>query len=157
MIIVVTGSPGTGKSYVAKRIAERYGYQYLDVNDLISRHKLSSGYDRKRRCRIIDVERLNRHLIREIGRHPNIVIDSHLSHYLPRNYVHLCLVTKCGLKELERRLARRGYPPSKVRENLDAEIFDTCYAEAQELGHHIMVIDTSNSKDVDYFIDTLPI
>ena len=56
----------------------------------------------------------------------DIIIDSHLSHYLPRKYVDLCIVTKCDIKVLKNRLKNKKYSKSKVRENLDAEIFDIC-------------------------------
>ena len=72
-----------------------------------------------------------------------LVIDSHLSHYLPKKYVKLCVVTKCDLKVLKKRLEKRKYSKGKVRENLDAEIFDVCLNEAKELGHKVKVVDTT--------------
>ena len=72
-----------------------------------------------------------------------IIIDSHLSHYLPEKYADLCIIAKCNLKVLENRLKKKGYSKSKVRENLDAEIFDVCLNEAKENKHKIIVIDTT--------------
>lgn len=72
-----------------------------------------------------------------------IIIDSHLSHYLPKKYVDLCIVTKCDLKILEKRLKKRRYSKAKIRENLDAEIFDVCLSESREAGHKTIVVDTT--------------
>ena len=47
-----------------------------------------------------------------------------------------------SLKTLKKRLEKRGYSKEKVRENLDAEIFDTCRIEALEAGHNVEVIYT---------------
>ena len=52
-------------------------------------------------------------------------------------------MTKCDLKELERRLKNKKYSKNKVRENLDAEIFDICLNEAKENKHKIIVVDTT--------------
>ena len=183
-VIIVTGTPGTGKTTLSKKLAKKLDFSYLDVNETIKKYKLSEGYDKKRKTKIVDVKKLNRALIKEISiiknllnktpisknlsknsikkislikfnkikyneiksmkNHKNIkngiIVDSHLSHYLPKRYVDLCIVAKCGLKELERRLKKKKYPHNKIRENLDAEIFDICLNEAKESGHKVIVI-----------------
>jgi adenylate kinase len=150
--IIVTGTPGTGKTTVAARLAKKLKYRYVDVNKVISRKKLSEGYDRKKKCRIVDVKKLNKALSEMIKKAEKesecLVIDSHLSHYLPKDAVSLCIVTKCNLKLLKRRMKRRKYPESKIRENLDCEIFDICLNEAKEAGHNVVAVETD--KKVDY-------
>lgn len=140
MIIIVTGTPGTGKTTLAKKIAKEKRYTYLDVNKVIDEKKLSSGFDKRMDCKIIDTKKLNKELIKIIKDNKKLVIDSHLSHYLPSKYVDLCIVTKCSLKTLEKRLKKRRYSKSKIRENLDAEIFDTCRIEAEENKHKVKVV-----------------
>jgi adenylate kinase len=146
MAIIITGTPGTGKTTYAKELAIEKKYVYLDVNKIIEKKKLSEGYDRKRKSKIVDIKKLNKELIKIIKKDKNIVVDSHLSHYLPKKYVNICIVTKCNLKTLEKRLKKRGYSKSKIRENLDAEIFDTCRIEAEELGHKVKVVFTDKAK-----------
>lgn len=138
--IVVSGTPGTGKTTVAKALAKKKNYEYLDVNRLIKEKKLYDSYDRKRKCNVVDVKKLNKSLIKLIKQSKKkLVIDSHLSHHLPKKYVELCIITKCNLKKLKKRLEKRGYSKSKVRENLDSEIFDVCLNEAKEMGHKIII------------------
>ncbi len=72
-----------------------------------------------------------------------LVIDSHLSHYLPKEKVKLCVICKCDVKELRKRLKKRGYAKAKIEENVEAEIMDVCLNEAKEEGHRIKIIDTS--------------
>lgn len=142
-VILVTGTPGTGKTVIAKLISKQLKLVYVDVNQIIKKKGLCEGYDKKRDCKIIDDKRLGKELIRVIKNKKNVVIDSHLSHHIPKKYVDLCIVTKCGLKLLKQRLQKRGYPTAKVRENLDAEIFDNCLVEAEEAGHNVIKVDTS--------------
>ena len=144
-VIVVSGTPGTGKTVIAKRIAKEKDYKYIDINEIIKINKLSEGHDKD--TKIIDTDRLNKVLIKLIKKEKTqgtkgLVIDSHVSHYLPAKYVSECIITKCDLKELKQRLKKRNYSPEKIRENLDAEIFDTCRIEALELGHKVKVIHT---------------
>ena len=66
-VIIVSGTPGTGKSTTAKKIAKEKNYEYIDVTKLIKENKLSSGYDKKRKTNIIDVKKLNKFLVNLIS------------------------------------------------------------------------------------------
>lgn len=142
MVIIVSGTPGTGKTTFAKKLAKKLNYKYLDVKEIIRKNKLSEGYDKKRATDIIDIKKLNKVIIEILKKETNIVIDSHLSHYLPKKYVEKCYITKCPLPVLKKRLEERRYSEEKIRENLDAEIFDTCRIEALEAGHVVEVVNT---------------
>ncbi|MEK6922051.1 MAG: AAA family ATPase [Nanoarchaeota archaeon] len=146
IITIVTGTPGTGKTTVAKRIAEKQRAVYIDVNEVIKHNKLKEGYDKKRKSAIIDIKKLNKVLINTIKEAKkkgiSLVIDSHLSHYLPKKWVDLCIVTKTSLKKLKQRLKKRGYHKAKIQENLECEIFDVCLEEAKDAGHKIRVVTT---------------
>ena len=130
--IVVSGIPGTGKTTLSKNLAQKLNFLYFDVNKLISKHKLSEGYDKKRRTKIVDISKLNKALIQEITlikksineknnkrklkkTIKGIIIDSHLSHYLLKKYVDLCIITKCDIKELNKRLKRKKFHKDKIR------------------------------------------
>lgn len=156
-VICVTGTPGTGKTVVAKALAKKLNYKYIDVNEVIVKYKLVEGYDKKRQCNIVDEKKLAKVLIAIIKeRKKGLVIDSHLSHYIPANYVDLCIVTKCDLKALKKRLEGRGYLKEKVRENMDAEIFDLCYAEAVENFHNVKVVDTTR-KNIHKLVESITV
>ncbi len=174
--IIVSGTPGTGKTTLSKELAKKLNFYYLGVNKIVKKYNISEGYDKKRKTKIIDVKKLNRALVKEIDIYKKIIqstikkysiinkinnksiknkkniikkikngviIDSHLSHYLPKKYVDLCIITKCSLKVLKNRLKKKKYSESKIRENLDAEIFDICLNEAKENGHKVIIMDTT--------------
>jgi len=146
-VIIVTGSVGTGKTTFSKKLSKKLGYPVLDVNKFIKDKKLQEGYDKKKKCYIVDTKKLNKEILKELkkvkaNKPKGVIIDSHLSHYLPSKYVDLCYVTKCSLKTLEKRLKKKKYSKDKIRENLDCEIFDVCLNEALEKRHKIKIVET---------------
>jgi adenylate kinase len=150
-VIVVTGTPGTGKTRLAKALVKKLGYGFVDVNKAIKKNKIYEHYDRKRKTYVVDEKKLSSYMGRLINKSSKgLVIDSHMSHFLDVSLVDLCIVCKCPLPALKRRLQKRKYSRQKIRDNLDAEIFDVCLNEAIERGHKVLVVDTSHNgiKDI---------
>jgi adenylate kinase len=125
-------------------LAKKYHAIHIDINSLIKQYKLYSGYDKKMKSYIVNINELNKFLIKLIrSSKNNLILDSHLTRYLPKKYVDLCYVTKCDLKTLKKRLMKRKYSKEKIRKNLDAEILDVCLIEALENKYKIKVVNTS--------------
>ncbi len=145
--IIVSGTPGTGKTTTAKKIAKKINGKYIDVNKVVQKYKLAEGYDRKRKTRIVDIKKLNRVLVKMIKESKKtLVIDSHLAHYLPKEHVKMAVICKCDVKELRKRMKKRGYGKEKTEENVEAEIMDVCRNEARERGHKIKIVNTGKSS-----------
>jgi len=152
-LVAVTGTPGTGKTVIAKKLSLLLGYTYLDGNLLIKMAKLAEKYDKKRKTAVVDTSKFAREVLKvrdSLAKHRSrgLIVDSHLSHFLPPKSTPVCVVLTCGLKTLEKRLIKKGFSKPKIKENLDAEIFDTILIEAQE-NHRIIKFDTTNIKESD--------
>ena len=144
-VIVITGTPGTGKTLVSKKIAKNNKYLYIDGKKLIKIFKLNEKFDKKRKSWIVDVKRLNEALIKTIticklNGEKGVVFDSHLAHYLPKKYVNLCIVARTKPKKLYSRLKTRGYSQLKIEENMEAEIMQVILEEARERKHKIRIV-----------------
>lgn len=138
-LIIITGTPGTGKSTLAKRF-EVKGFFRLDLHDHYK--EISTGYDRSKRCYIIDKRNFESLVKKTLKEHQKVVVDSHIAHLLSPKIVDLCIVTVCpDLKVLRKRLEKRGYHKAKVQENLECEIFQICLEEAKEKGHKVKVVE----------------
>ncbi len=141
-LIAITGSPGVGKSTLAKILTKRLGFDRLDLHHYYKR--ISTGYNRSKQSYDVDYqkfEKLVKEKLKEAER--GLVIDSHISHLLPNKLVDLCIVLICSdLNKLKKRLKRRKYAEKKIRENLDAEIFQICLMETKEKKHKYLWYDT---------------
>jgi adenylate kinase len=147
MKILITGTPGTGKSTLGKKIAKALRLQYVDIHSYVIKHKLHDGYDRTRKCYLIPEKTL-----RKIANlyADDVVLDSHMSHEIKSADV--CIVTTCDLSVLSKRLQKRKYNASKIAENVEAEAFEICKMEAIEKGHKVLVVDTSKKFSMRYLL-----
>lgn len=138
--ILVTGTPGTGKTSIAKGIAEYYDYEYI----LISGHK-DYVSEIVKGVKLIDVDKMIKWIKERQERSEKvIIIDSHLSHYYPKELTRMCFVTRCDPAELRMRLKKREYNNKKIRINLEAEAMDLILQEAIKEEHRIHEINTTH-------------
>lgn len=136
-VIVLTGTPCTGKTTLAMELSLLLHYKHIEVNELLK--NIADKYDKLRDSFIISENKVSNILKStiksfEMEKNPpkGLIIDSHMAHFLRSDYADFCIVMKCELKALKSRLEARNYPPEKMRENLESEIFDTCLIEALE-------------------------
>lgn len=138
--ICISGTPGTGKSEIAKLLAEIIGWEMVELNKLAKDKSCIAGYDEKRKCEEVDVDRL----AQEVGKmEGDIVLESHFAHCMPCDVVFMLRVDP---KELRKRLHKKGWKEEKIKENLEAEITEVCKSEALEMDRKVYEIDTTHKK-----------
>jgi len=151
--LVLTGTPGTGKTTAAKAIAAATGARLIDANAIVKRKALWFNKARHE----ADLTRLKRALLQEIKASTasasprGFVAEGHLlcEFALPCD---ACVVLRCDPRELVRRLKKRGYARGKIAENVLCEILDYCLVKAEDAygAKKTIQIDVSNaSKRVD--------
>lgn len=136
-LIAMTGTPGTGKTSAAERLRQR-GYEIIDLNAFIAENGLLGEEDAERDTREVDIDRMRTAFSKRDKL--SAVVEGHLSHFLGCDIV---VVFRCHPDVLAERLRARGYPESKVRENVQAEILDVILCEADESKARVFEIDTT--------------
>jgi len=136
--LALTGTPGTGKSTVAKILANR-GIKVIELGDLAKAKGLLGKLDRRRNTHEVDIVRLDR-AANEIDASGTVLLVGHLSHLVSSDMV---IILRCRPSVLANRLRSRGYPDEKVAENAEAEALDVILVESVETGREVYEIDTT--------------
>ncbi len=141
-LIVITGTPGTGKTTIAN-LLEKRGIAKKIPRDILESAVV--GYDEELETNIVD-ENLFREKLREfLKNHDGLyVIDSHLGHFAPKEFVVLYVLLRTDPNVLKRRLEERGWDPIKVWHNVLSEEFGLIKKELEDEGISFIEIDTTN-------------
>ncbi|MCX8175389.1 MAG: AAA family ATPase [Candidatus Micrarchaeota archaeon] len=124
--ILITGTPGTGKSAVAAILAKKTGAAILDINKVVSALGLYSSIDERDGARVVRLKELEEELCSAIKAEPRAVIaEGHLGCEM-RLPVQRVFVLRCEPRTLRQRLASRGYPAEKIAANALSEALDYC-------------------------------
>ena len=126
-IIILTGTPGVGKTVVGKLLARKSGFAFLSLGDLVKKERLHKGFDRRARSYIIDERAVKKKLEGYFRDHQEkgIVLDTHsLSSILHRTSGMVVVVLRLDPFVLARRLRARHWSKLKIWENVEAEMID---------------------------------
>lgn len=137
MRIVITGSPGTGKSTIARLLADKLGIRLVDIKEIVNGKGLCQGPE----CEV-DVLELAKELEFLEGE-DDFIVEGHLAceMELPAEFV---IVLRTNPEVLKQRLSQRKYDEKKLNENLMAEMLDYCTQRAAAMyPRKPMELDTS--------------
>ncbi|MDR2944143.1 MAG: adenylate kinase family protein [Methanosarcinales archaeon] len=164
LTIALTGTPGTGKTEVSKRL-EACGYRVLHVTEFIKAYNIPSDRDEERECDVVDMDALEEAVFeyQKRIRHefnqkvftggleladfrktpdffPVLLVESHLAHYL----CDLSVVLRTHPHTLKDRLSERGYSDKKIMENVLAESIDVVLCDCFDYCRRVYEIETTN-------------
>ncbi len=143
MMIVITGTPGTGKTSVTKKLKKMVDAEFISINSLLEDYDLNLGTDEKRGYKIVDTESMIP-IVDDIKKKTSkdIVFEGHLAQDYPN--ADLVVVLRCDPKILRERLNTRNWKDSKIDENVSAEILAVCTSESYDsYGDKVQEVDTS--------------
>ena len=134
--ILVTGTPGVGKTATASLIAEAVGLKHINVGELIKQHKCYDGHDDELDTNILDEDKLldlMENMLQECAdENVGIVADYHSCELFPERWFDLILVLRAKTDVLYDRLTECGYNDKKRSENMECEIMQVVLQEAKE-------------------------
>ncbi|KAB1188641.1 MULTISPECIES: adenylate kinase family protein [Haloferax] len=136
MRLVVTGTPGTGKTTATDLVADELDAAVVHLNQLVKDEDLWTERDEDRDTLVVDLDAVRDRLGAWDG-----IVESHLAHHLDADRV---VVLRCRPDVLEDRLLERGESEAKARENRESEALDVILGEAVEF----------HGEDAVYEIDT---
>ncbi len=134
MKILLTGTPGTGKSTVARLLSGMAGFASISINAVAKKGGLvKKGGE-------VDLKKLEGALKAEIKRKSkaknskletrNLVVDGHLGCEI-KLPLDIAFVLRCEPEKLKARLEKRNYKKKKMDDNLLSEALDYCSVQAE--------------------------
>lgn len=145
--VLITGTPGTGKTTMGKMLAQELGLQHIEVGAVIREHEFFTSYNEE--FDTLDVEeddedRLLDHLEPLMVR-GGVALDYHSCELFPKRWFHLVLVLRASTESVFDRLKARNYSQKKIDENNEAEIMGECEDEARESYDESVVVARENN------------
>ncbi|EEH10531.1 DUF1671 domain-containing protein [Histoplasma capsulatum G186AR] len=147
--IIITGTPGVGKTVHCEQLAQDTGLRHLSINQVVKEHNCHEGYDDTFQSYIVDDDKLLDAIEKDVPK-GGYLIDWHACDLFPKSWIDLVVVIRCNSTSiLYDRLAARGYSELKLQENLDVEIFDVLLQEARESYDEEIVVELTSENDED--------
>ncbi|MCJ1310185.1 factor activating pos9 [Agyrium rufum] len=158
--IIVTGTPGVGKTLHCERIAQESGLEYISINKFAKQHDCHDGYDEELQTWVVDDDKLLDALEPLLAKTPSAdpsskpnrggyLLDWHAVSLFPESWIDLVVVLRASSEILYDRLTSRNYGEKKLQENMDAEIMEVLLDEARESFAPELVIELKSDSRED--------
>jgi len=150
-VVVISGTPGTGKTSVSKNLLKHLNAKVITLNELVISKNLIIDYDNIRETSIIDDEKLVS-FVSDLIEHDKkrnfdyLIIEGHFTDMVPDKFIDYAFILRCDPDELFNRLRNRGYKDKKIIENIQSEILGNCvsYFENKDIKSSLLEIDTTD-------------
>ena len=156
--ILITGTPGTGKTTLSQELAAATGLTCVSISDLAKQHQFYLNYDAELDSHELDEDGVIDELDEQMKEGGNIgtfahlftiihaklaltfvtfslpvttpLVDYHGCDFFPERWFDIVFVLRTDNTILYERLEKRGYGERKIQENVQCEIFQTILDEA---------------------------
>jgi adenylate kinase len=150
--IIISGTPGTGKSSIGKILSDEINCKYIEVSEFAIRKGLVLPDETGRNTYVIKEDELKEEILKEsngltilVTHYPDIFLDDD-RFYLNTAFV---ILLRTNPLILMKRLENKGWDNKKIYENVLAEAFNTIAEDIYDYNDMIIEIDTTNVKPED--------
>ena len=146
-VILIGGTPGTGKTEIASNVAKELKAKLISVSDLAREYDCIDEHDLERDTDVINEDCIVEALIDVLDNlEGRVVMEGHYIDLVPSEFVTDVFILRTHPETLRARLKERAYSNEKVDENVEAEVIGVCQMDALDsFGEEIVKeIDTTS-------------
>ncbi|KAJ7293378.1 AAA domain-containing protein [Mycena rebaudengoi] len=131
-VIIITGTPGTGKSTHAQLLVEEspVPLRHINVGEWVKEKGFYEEFDQEWQSYTVDEDKLLDELEPLVAA-GGVILDWHTCDAFPERWADLVVVLRCDHSQLWERLEKRNYALKKIQENNEAEIMQVVLEEAR--------------------------
>lgn len=130
--IIITGTPGVGKTTIAKAVSKKTGLKYISANQFLIKNKGIKKH-------VANLKKLI-----PLAKEENSIIEGHLCCEV--KLAKEIIVLRLNPKILEKRLKKRKYSKKKIAENVLSELLDYCTIVSEKKYNKVIQIDCTNKS-----------
>ncbi|PRP79851.1 putative adenylate kinase [Planoprotostelium fungivorum] len=128
--ILITGTPGTGKSTLAQIVASLCPkLRYIDIGAAVKERTLHDGRDEEFDSYVLNEDKIVDEFEDMVGVEGNTIVDFHTCDFFPERWFDLVVVLRADIGQLNQRLQKRD---NKIDENIQCEIMQVVLEDATE-------------------------
>jgi adenylate kinase len=124
-LILITGSPGSGKTTIAKILSKRLKVKVISLTEFILKTKI---FEEAEGEKSVEIKKLQKSLEKELNKLKDeklVIVEGHLAcELILKKYNTKVIVLRRSLKKLKKEMEKRGYSKKKISDNLILEAID---------------------------------
>eukprot|EP00941_MAST-03F_sp_MAST-3F-sp1_P001384 g1384.t1 len=154
--ILITGTPGTGKTSVSELLAEYTGFSHVNIGTMVKEQSFHAGRDERFDSYIIDEDAEDKILdaLEDPIANGGVIIDHHSCEFFPKRFFNLIIVLRANNTILYDRLKKRGYSDVKITENVECEIMQVVLDEAKS-SYDVEIVQELKNDTIDDMEDNV--
>jgi len=143
MNIVITGTPGTGKTTLGKSLAQKLKHLYINEREFATEKGIGK-WDSDENELVVPLKELGEELSKVLKKEKDVVLEGHMLCEI-RLKVDLVLLIRLHPELLEERLEGKSWAEVKVQDNAFCEGIDYCKKHVLKNYKGIKVIEVSSA------------